>query len=352
MNTCIKPLKDIDACLMLIENAHIEKNKIKKDKLLKEINQDVGFYGLFNENNLIGMVGLERKNDNDYKLIRLAVEKQYRHNGYGEELIRYVENKAIFLGGKSISLGYKNSDTRLGQWYSRLGYIRQTVKKFGKEKEEICFVKKPLSDRPMLKPISNRKESCCVCGFPCEYCICNQIKEVEIPFDITMLMHTDESFRQTNTGYLIAKACKRDSQILFWERDVLNKSLEKLLEDKSKEIILVFPKDDSTEVEQMITFDEVIENRKKTVYIILDGTWKEVRKILRKTPALRALRRIELNGMEKTKYKLRRNKDLEHICTIEVAIELLRGMEEYGSVDTMKANFDLFIDNYSKAKTL
>lgn len=110
---------------------------------------------------------------------------------------------------------------------------------------------------------------------------------------------------------------------------------------------MVFPVED--ESKKRITQDELDSLRasdKKVAFILLDGTWKEARKILRKSDYLLELPYLALENLAKTRYTLRRNKDIDHICTVEVAMELLKLCNEEEAVKVLDESFIDFLNKH------
>ena len=67
---------------------------------------------------------------------------------------------------------------------------------------------------------------------------------------------------------------------------------------------------------------------RKPLFIILDGTWQEAKKMLNKSSWLQAVPQVHLDITSESSYTLRRNQDSGHLCTCEVGIELLKSLGE------------------------
>lgn len=76
---------------------------------------------------------------------------------------------------------------------------------------------------------------------------------------------------------------------------------------------------------------------------------ERVKKILRQSPYLQDLPFLALENLDETRYTLRRNKELDHICTVEVAIELLKELGENETLKHLDCAFETFINNYNKS---
>ena len=62
---------------------------IKAEKLRDHLYQGWYIYGLYDEENLVGYVSLFKEDNAIYELHNLAVLPEYRHKGYGKQLIDF-----------------------------------------------------------------------------------------------------------------------------------------------------------------------------------------------------------------------------------------------------------------------
>jgi hypothetical protein len=81
-------------------------------------------------------------------------------------------------------------------------------------------------------------------------------------------------------------------------------------------------------------------------FIIPDGTWKEARKIFRKSDYLGELPIISLEPNRASDYDLRRGAAEGNLCTIEAAIEILKMVEEGGTIRIIEEYYKLFLKSY------
>ena len=93
---------------------------------------DNGFlmYGYYLNNDIIGYVSLIKKDESTYELNNLAVLPEYRHKGFGKELVEFCKNKVKEIGGNKIILGMIEENTRLKNWYMQNGFAHTGTKKF------------------------------------------------------------------------------------------------------------------------------------------------------------------------------------------------------------------------------
>jgi DTW domain-containing protein YfiP len=86
------------------------------------------------------------------------------------------------------------------------------------------------------------------------------------------------------------------------------------------------------------------------LFILLDATWPEARKMFRKSPYLNALPVLSLKPEHVSRYQLRRSKRDDHFCTSEVAAMCLELAGEAQAADTLQAYLDVYTHHYLQAK--
>lgn len=323
---------------------------IKYDKFLKAYEKGVEVYFISEDNNIIGCIGIEKKSDIKYKIRFLSVLPEYRHLGYGKKLIYNAEQIVSLKSGNKISLGMNYSNKVLLNWYESLGYKVDKIKEYKKGSIEIAFMNKDilkLESRVTyvmrnFNKISKVKKQCLKCGLEYNNCICDYKIIINSGAEIWLLTHMNELERTNNTGRLIENAINT-TKVFKWERTVQNKELKKLIESNKYNIYIIMAADREEEIKRKVNYKK---NSKQTVFLILDGTWKEVRKILRKTECLNDLPILSLDVDKKTEYELRRNSDDNHICTVEVGIELLNIIGEDENSQELYNYYKIFLEKY------
>lgn len=289
------------------------------NNLLDKESYVYGLYHVDDEERLIGTVIITSKDKRKFKIEKLTVLPAYRHMGYGKELMTFAESFIHKKGGKKAHLGLVLENDQLLKWYESLGYTIKKKKTYKNSSFTIVFMEKKLEHL--------------------------QLKSKTL---IWLLSHEREQFRPTNTGKLIKKTLPNHTEVSYWRRVEPNEDLLSIINDETYEPILVFPVEGADH--RRLPLDDLrIKTDKTRVFIILDGIWKESKKILRQSPYLQDLPFVALENLEKTRYTLRRNKELDHICTVEVAIELLKELGENEAVTRLDEAFEYFINNYNKS---
>lgn len=87
-------------------------------------------FGLIHEGRIVGYMSLSKEEDTAYELHNLAVLPEYRHNGFGKQLLDFAKETAGSLGGKVLKIGIIEESTVLKTWYVSNGFVHTGTKKF------------------------------------------------------------------------------------------------------------------------------------------------------------------------------------------------------------------------------
>ncbi|MEZ9604312.1 tRNA-uridine aminocarboxypropyltransferase [Vibrio sp. 10N.261.55.A10] len=169
----------------------------------------------------------------------------------------------------------------------------------------------------------SNQQACHGCSFT-HQCICHLIPSVASQIDLVLLTHENELSRDTNTGKLLQQSLDQ-CQSIVWQRKTPPAELIALLDDETRQPFLLFPSDQSVECQQAVMTQA---QSRKPLFIILDGTWQEAKKMLNKSAWLNTIPQIHLDITTESSYTLRRNQDSGHLCTCEVGVELLKTLGE------------------------
>ncbi|PMM02599.1 DTW domain-containing protein [Vibrio kanaloae] len=169
----------------------------------------------------------------------------------------------------------------------------------------------------------SNQQACPSCGFT-HQCICHLIPSVESQIALVLLTHENELSRDTNTGKLLQQSLEQ-CESFVWQRKTPPADLISLLDDNTLQPFLLFPSEKSMECQQAVLNET---NDQKPLFIILDGTWQEAKKMLNKSPWLKNIPQVHLDITSESSYTLRRNQDSGHLCTCEVGVELFKALGE------------------------
>ncbi|OOM05906.1 tRNA-uridine aminocarboxypropyltransferase [Clostridium saccharobutylicum] len=194
-----------------------------------------------------------------------------------------------------------------------------------------------------VKQVTKLYESCNKCGLPTINCICNIVPKIETKTKIWILSTEREFSRPSNTARLLKLVNPESTELILWERTNAPEKLIEYINSEEYEIYILFPMENDDLSESKFEYKS---SEKIQAFIILDGTWKEARRILRKSDYLKNLPRVSLNPIHKSEYTLRRGASEGELCTIEAAIEVIGLNYELENAKLIKDVFDLFIKSF------
>ncbi len=203
------------------------------------------------------------------------------------------------------------------------------------------------SVKPFLARGGPKGARCAGCRLVPTHCLCNLRPEVPTRAGMCLLMADIEPLKPSNTGWLIADVVA-DTFAFGWARTEVAPELLALLNDPQWQPYVVFPREfaDDTRVVHGITHD----THKRPLFILLDGTWDEARKMFRKSPYLHNFPVLSLQPEQLSRYKLRRAQIETHLCTAEVGALCLDLANDTQAAKALNAYFEVFTEHYLKAK--
>ncbi|SEL60219.1 tRNA-uridine aminocarboxypropyltransferase [Halomonas daqiaonensis] len=210
----------------------------------------------------------------------------------------------------------------------------------------------PRPPRREFKARGSFVSRCKGCNLPVLNCLCPYAVGAESEARVWLLTHSMEHNKPTNTGRLIRDVLP-DTEVFTWYRTVPDERLLALLEDRRYAPFVIFPDDQPDYAERVVGIDAVAEAKAAghtPVYLLLDGTWRQARRIFRKSPYLDALPVLPLYTQRLTRYRLRKPASVEHLCTAEVAAELLRQGGDEDAAEALDDYFDAFNDSYAASR--
>nr|WP_194710099.1 DTW domain-containing protein [Pseudoalteromonas sp. S16_S37] len=198
------------------------------------------------------------------------------------------------------------------------------------------------------KARGSKLSRCEACLLAQSLCICDGIKVADdCQSAVCLLMYHNESFKPSNTGRLIADIIP-DNHAFRWDRTEPDAALIELLNNPIYQPIVVFPAD-NVEPERVITQVTRLSN-KVPLYLFLDGTWREAKKMFRKSPYLDSLPVLSVSPESLSDYKLRVAPHAHQLGTAEVACVVLEQNGELQAAQRLTQHFIDFRDAYLKGK--
>ncbi|MBK4997175.1 DTW domain-containing protein [Pseudomonas sp. S37] len=201
-----------------------------------------------------------------------------------------------------------------------------------------------------IKPFiarGSRAERCADCRVIATHCLCAWKPRVQADSGVCLLMHDTEPLKPTNTGWLIADLIE-DTFAFGWLRTSVDERLLALLDDPHWQPYIVFPGE--FVAQERVVSEVVREPGKRPLFILLDATWTEARKMFRKSPYLDRFPVLSLQAEQMSRYRLRRSKRDDHFCTAEVAAMCLELAGDSQASQALDAYLDVFSLHYLSGK--
>lgn len=205
-----------------------------------------------------------------------------------------------------------------------------------------------VSTRPFLSRGGPSGERCEGCRLILSHCLCALRPKVSSHAGMCLIMAEFEALKPSNTGWLIADVVP-DTFAFSWARTRPDADLLALLQDPQWQAYLVFPAE-FVAPERVVTQLPSVESSARPLFILLDATWSEARKIFKKSPYLAGLPVLSLTPSQLSRYRLRRSRVDEHLCTAEVAALCLHMAGEPHVAQVLDAYLDVFTERYLSAK--
>jgi DTW domain-containing protein len=195
---------------------------------------------------------------------------------------------------------------------------------------------------------------CAGCRLIASHCICNLRPSVPVRSGMCLIMGDIEALKPSNTGWLVADVVA-DTMAFGWSRTAVDPGLVALLADPQWQPYLVFPGEFAPAervVTEVCSVDGMLEggDGRRPLFVLLDGTWAEARKMFRKSPYLDRLPVLSLQPGQSSNYRLRRSSRDDHFCTSEVAALCLALAGETRAAETLATYLEVFTAHYLSAK--
>jgi DTW domain-containing protein YfiP len=201
-------------------------------------------------------------------------------------------------------------------------------------------------DKPFVAR-GSRLPRCPGCRVIFSHCLCALRPQVKTRCGMCLIMCDIEPLKPSNTGWLIADVVS-DTTAFGWSRTAVDPALPALLADPQWQPYLVFP-GEFVATERVVT-DVLVPPGKRPLFVLLDATWPEARKMFRKSPYLDHLPVLSLQPEQLSRYRLRRSTREEHLCTSEVGAVCLGLAGEAHAAQTLEAYLAVFTSHYLNAK--
>lgn len=189
---------------------------------------------------------------------------------------------------------------------------------------------------------------CPLCQLMPAHCICSERPTLSSNIDFILLYHLDEIFKPTNTGRLIADIFPENTFAFRHSRKDPPEALLNLLSDPERECVIVFPTTGQTNRKVVSQLNQ--SSNKKLTFVILDGTWRQGRRMFNGSEWLKEYLVLKLKPEEKSRYSTRKASNVDLLSTAESAALALAKAGEETNAKSLFNYFNLFNQSYMKMK--
>lgn len=194
-------------------------------------------------------------------------------------------------------------------------------------------------------------QRCQYCQVSQQYCICEYQPNIESDVAVMLLLSENEVFKPSNTGRLILDTVK-EGYAYQWSRTEPDTDMLALLSNDAYQPIVIFPDEYVEDSSRLIkTNAREYCSGKKPLLIFLDGSWREARRIFRKSPYLNQIPVLSIQPETVSQYMMRRSDNEQHLATAEVAALVLNQVEEPKAAHVLSTWFEAFKESYLMSKT-
>lgn len=196
---------------------------------------------------------------------------------------------------------------------------------------------------------------CKYCQIERQYCICSYQPDISCGVSALILMSKNEVLKPSNTGRLIADVIK-DTYTFQWNRTEPEEELLTLVNSPKYQPVVVFPEEYITDNRLILNQNNITEfnvrkGDKRLLFIFIDSSWREAKKIFRKSSYLEFLPVISIKPETISQYVMRKSENENHLSTAEVASFVLDLVKEDDAADGLRLWFELFKESYLLSKT-
>ena len=206
----------------------------------------------------------------------------------------------------------------------------------------------------VFKARGQRVKRCELCRISLSHCICPLTPKAVSNAGFLLLMYDTEVMKPSNTGRLIADLIP-DTFAFLWSRTEPDQALLEVLNDPKWQPFVVFPEQYAESEREIVTENVICQPGKRPLFIMLDGSWREAKKMFRKSPYLSQLPLVSFTPQKRhgeeisSSYHIRIAANENQLATAEVAARILDMAGEAENAQLLDLWFDVFSYQYQKS---
>ncbi|QCU90684.1 tRNA-uridine aminocarboxypropyltransferase [Thiomicrorhabdus sediminis] len=178
------------------------------------------------------------------------------------------------------------------------------------------------------------RQVCQNCQRPEKTCLCGFVSLIDNDIEVGILQHPDETFNAKGTAVIARLSLKN---YRYWVGENLEQEKQEGLKNAKaflnwlalpEPVYLLYPptEADLPEVE-LVSTEKLIGMNQPFRLLVIDASWRKSFKILQLNKVLQSLPRILLEPKSPSNYRIRKQKNVDSLSTVEAVYELLAELE-------------------------
>lgn len=183
---------------------------------------------------------------------------------------------------------------------------------------------------------------CPRCSLPPRWCTCQALPSVETRLVVHLLIHRGETRKPSSTGALVARTVIGALSHVYQRATRFHtaRGVPEALVQPDGELWILHPGGEPLDVDRGVAADPP--DRRRRV-LLLDGTWRQAREMLRTVEGLGRCVRLPDAGDEPGRYWLRDQPAATHLSTAEALAGVLRSVGECEAERRLRLHFELHV---------
>ena len=121
------------------ENCPKHPSNVSEHWVARDLARGVRYYLAWQDQQVVGCLGVERASAETCYLERLAVLPDHQRLGVGAALVNHGLDRARRLGAKEVGVAIIAAQTELARWYRKLGFTPTGTRRFDHLPFEVAF---------------------------------------------------------------------------------------------------------------------------------------------------------------------------------------------------------------------
>lgn len=179
------------------------------------------------------------------------------------------------------------------------------------------------------------KPRCWECGLKPDNCACDLLPSLRVQTPLRVVQHVGERWKPTNTIRLLTKVLPDVRVLPYGMRTPAFDPTP--LRTENTEFYSLFLRDDAIPIDELPPPAPGVQRG----FVVVDGTWHQCSRMVRRAPGLSELPRVKLPGGLPSIWRVRTQHDPRGVSSFEAVVRLLATVESAGIARQMMQAFEL-----------